>query len=257
MSPGSSTAAGAAARGLSTTQDSSSSGIMQHIEDFLLGHLLPLLGPECRSAAAIEAAVSDELLGLHLANAQLGQRLSKWCVVVFVHTKTQQQLAAAVPSSRRRRACGIVWDQGPMSAMPVFMCCCRMAVAQELQELVQLQQQELHKLQQQQQQANALHAAADPSSRYISAATAGGPWQQQPPAAAGQLEAANAELKQQLTGTTARLQDMEAAMSRLLQQQVSRLSRAGRFVLCRRLWMWCCSLVGHVCVCEFDWTTST
>lgn len=129
-----------------------------------------------------------------------------------------------------------------------------MAVAQELQELVQLQQQELYKLQQQQQQqASALHAAADPSSRYVSAATAGGPWQQQqqPPAAAGQLEAANAELRQQLTGTTARLQDMEAAMSRLLQQQVSLLSRAGRFVLCRRLWMWCCSLVGHVCVCEF------
>jgi hypothetical protein len=69
----------------------SSSGIMQHIEDFLLGQLLPLLGPECRSAAAIEAAVSDELLDLHLANAQLGQRLSKWCVdasllVCAVHT---------------------------------------------------------------------------------------------------------------------------------------------------------------------------
>lgn len=51
---------------------------MQHIEDFLLGQLLPLLGPGCRSAAAVEAAVSEELLDLHLANAQLGQRLSKW-----------------------------------------------------------------------------------------------------------------------------------------------------------------------------------
>jgi hypothetical protein len=102
-----------------------------------------------------------------------------------------------------------------------------MAVAQELQELVQLQQQELHKLQQQQQQqpATALHVAADPSSRYIS-----GPWQQQQPsAAAGQLEAANAELRQQLTGTTARLQDMEAAMSRLLEQQV-RVDSARRMV---------------------------
>jgi hypothetical protein len=80
---------------------------------------------------------------------------------------------------------------------------CRMSVAQELQELVQLQQQELQKLQQQQQQASATT----------------GPWGSA--SAAGlQLEAANAELRQQLQGTTSRLQDMEAAMSRLLQQQV-------------------------------------
>lgn len=56
---------------------------MQHIEDFLFEQLLPLLGgPEgsSRTAAAVEAAVSEELLDLHLANAQLGQRLSKWWV---------------------------------------------------------------------------------------------------------------------------------------------------------------------------------
>jgi hypothetical protein len=35
-----------------------------------------------------------------------------------------------------------------------------------------------------------------------------------------QLEVANAELRQQLQGTTSRLQDMEAAMGRLLDQQV-------------------------------------
>lgn len=52
--------------------------IMQHIEDFLLQQLLPLLGPDSRTAAAVEATVSEELLDLHLANAQLGQRLTKW-----------------------------------------------------------------------------------------------------------------------------------------------------------------------------------
>lgn len=59
------------------TQDS----IMQHIEDFMMGQLLPLLGANSRAAAAVEAAVSEELLDLHLANAQLGQRLSKWYVL--------------------------------------------------------------------------------------------------------------------------------------------------------------------------------
>lgn len=63
---------------LSPADGAVQASIMQHIEDFLLGQLLPLLGPGCRSAAAVEAAVSEELLDLHLANAQLGQRLSKW-----------------------------------------------------------------------------------------------------------------------------------------------------------------------------------
>lgn len=58
--------------------NSTQNSIMQHIEEFLLGQLLPLLGPECRTAAAVEATVSEELLDLHLANAQLGQRLTKW-----------------------------------------------------------------------------------------------------------------------------------------------------------------------------------
>jgi len=74
-------AAGAAHAGripLSSADGAMQASIMQHIEDFLLGQLLPLLGPGCRSAAAVEAAVSEELLDLHLANAQLGQRLSKW-----------------------------------------------------------------------------------------------------------------------------------------------------------------------------------
>lgn len=62
----------------SPMHDTTQNSIMQHIEDFIVGQLLPLLGPQCRTAAAIEATVSDELLGLHVANAQLGQRLTKW-----------------------------------------------------------------------------------------------------------------------------------------------------------------------------------
>lgn len=57
------------------------SSIMQHIEDFMMSQLMPLLGPSCRGTAAVEAAVSEELLDVHLANAQLGQRLTKWYVV--------------------------------------------------------------------------------------------------------------------------------------------------------------------------------
>jgi hypothetical protein len=86
-----------------TTQNS----IMQHIEEFLLGRLLPLLGPECRTAAAVEATVSEELLDLHLANAQLGQRLTKWCE----SQSTQQNhmtLSACIRIQRGSRSGGIL-----------------------------------------------------------------------------------------------------------------------------------------------------
>lgn len=93
---------------------------------------------------------------------------------------------------------------------------CRTSVAQELQELVQLQQQELQRLQlQQQQQAPELEA--HPAVAGSAGGYAAGAWRT---AGASQLEAANAELRQQLQGTTSRLQDMEAAMSKLLDQQV-------------------------------------
>lgn len=92
---------------------------------------------------------------------------------------------------------------------------CRTSVAQELQELVQLQQQELQRLQLQQQQAPELEA--HPAVAGSAVGYAAGAWKT---AGTTQLEAANVELRQQLQGTTSRLQDMEAAMSKLLDQQV-------------------------------------
>jgi hypothetical protein len=85
-----------------------------------------------------------------------------------------------------------------------------MSVSQELQELVQLQQMELQRLQQQQEQQQQQHAR--PYTLNSPARTAA-------PSAVG-LEAANSELRRQLQGATSRLQDMEAAMARLLDQQV-------------------------------------
>jgi hypothetical protein len=88
-----------------------------------------------------------------------------------------------------------------------------------LQELVQLQQQELQRLQQHnleaQQQQPLQHSGLRDGSgagRYLGSAA----WQGV--AGSAQLEAAT--LRQQLQGTTSRLQDMEAAMARLLDQQV-------------------------------------
>jgi hypothetical protein len=52
----------------------SQQNILQAIDDFVLQ--LPL-GAD-RASADIEAAVSAELLNLHLANQQLKQRLLKW-----------------------------------------------------------------------------------------------------------------------------------------------------------------------------------
>jgi seryl-tRNA synthetase len=80
----------------------------------------------------------------------------------------------------------------------------RTNASQELQDLVQQQQAELQQLQQQQQK----HATA----AIDAAATAS---QQQ------QLDAANAELRQQLQGATIRLQEVEAAMHKVMEQQVS------------------------------------
>lgn len=94
-----------------------------------------------------------------------------------------------------------------------------MSVAHELQDLVQLQQQELQKLQQQEQQQQHdqhVQQAVPVLGRYGS--TSSSPWHGA--GGSAQLEAANAELRQQLQGTTSRLQEMEASMSRLLEQQV-------------------------------------
>jgi septal ring factor EnvC (AmiA/AmiB activator) len=79
----------------------------------------------------------------------------------------------------------------------------RTTASQELQDLVQQQQAELQQLQQQQQK----HAAA----AIDAAATAS---QQQ------QLETANAEVQQQLQGSTSRLHEVEAAMHKIMEQQV-------------------------------------
>lgn len=88
-----------------------------------------------------------------------------------------------------------------------------MAVAQELQELVQLQQQELQRLQEL--PAPLSHLPAAPAGRHAAATTT--TWHSP---ASTQLEVANAELRQQLQGTTSRLHDMEAAMAKLMDQQV-------------------------------------
>lgn len=86
-----------------------------------------------------------------------------------------------------------------------------------------MQQQELQRLQQQQQQQQLeqqQHASAPPSSSS---------WSRP---AVSQLEASNAELRQQLQAATSRMHDMEAAMGRLLDQQVCVV---GVLVL---LWWW-------------------
>jgi hypothetical protein len=194
-------------------EDAAHDSIMQHIEDFLLGQLLPLLGPAGnKAAAAVEAAVSDELLDLHLANAQLGQRLTKWCVpcppLWYPARWCLKHSSACVAFF----SAAVMFQSQARALVHFTPCCtCRMAVAQEMQELVQLQQQELQRLQQQQeleaqQHSSRLHAAG-------ASAWHGG-------AGPAALEAANAELRQQLQGATSRLQDMETAMSQLLNQQV-------------------------------------
>lgn len=116
-----------------------------------------------------------------------------------------------------------VWSKHCTVSNTFMLSLCRMSVAQELQELVQLQQQELQRLQQQQhhheaqQQPLLLHstqAHGSAAGRYQGSAA----WQAT--AGSAQLEVANAELRQQLQGTTSRLQEMEAAMAKLLEQQV-------------------------------------
>jgi hypothetical protein len=96
-----------------------------------------------------------------------------------------------------------------------------MSVAQELQELVQLQQQALDEAsaqqQQQQQQQQQYHHARPGINLHPPAAggvAGAGAWQQ------AQLAAANSELQQQLQGATSKLQEMERTMARLLDQQV-------------------------------------
>jgi hypothetical protein len=90
-----------------------------------------------------------------------------------------------------------------MMPAQLYLCNNRTNASQELQDLVQQQQKELQQLQQQQQQRAADAAAAATSAS-----------QQQ------QLEAANAELRQQLQGATSRLQEVEAAMHKVMEQQV-------------------------------------
>lgn len=82
----------------------------------------------------------------------------------------------------------------------------RTTVAQELQQLVQRQQEDLQAQQQLQQaeqpQASPLTAVYPDTTRSL------------------QTDTANAELRQQLHGATTRLQQVEAAIKQLLDQQV-------------------------------------
>lgn len=86
-----------------------------------------------------------------------------------------------------------------------------------------MQQQELQRLQQQQHPEPSTLPYAGAPGRLVGS---GGAWPHHVAEHGGggalsvQLEVANAELRQQLQGTTSRLQDMEAAMARLLDQQV-------------------------------------